>query len=172
MRQILSAVVKTNRQEQQMNQTNLSFDITSDCVCESLDENDNPIPTEHCWGDCYDIALENLDEQVLKPWLNHHDLDLSSELRVEGSAMGWRKAFGTYEVLAEDLLDSLIFDGDWKLYFTLDNKHNLSVVRYSHDEPTGAFFLVSPKAFFECVDCGVILGETKTPLCQTCYDQA
>lgn len=155
-----------------MNQSNLSLDLTSNCTCESLDENDNPIPSEICWGDCYDIALENLDEQVLKPWLNHHDLDLSSELQVKGKGMGWQRVSATYEVLAEDLLDSLTFDGDWRLFFTLDDKHNLSVVRYSHDEPTGASFEVSPKAFFECVDCGVILGETRTPVCQPCYEGA
>jgi hypothetical protein len=167
----LSAIREPTDKENQMNQTNLSFDITNSCTCESLDENDNPIPTEYCWGDCYDIALENLDEQILKPWLNRHDLDLSSELQVKGSGMGWQRVSATYEVLAEDLLDSLTFDSEWRLFFTLENDR-LSVVRYSHDEPTGASFDVVPKLWTECVDCGTILGETRTPVCQPCYDQA
>lgn len=155
-----------------MNQSNLSFDLTNSCTCESLDENDNPIPTEICWGDCYDIALDNLTEQVIEPWQNHHDLDGSSELLVKGSRMGWTRASGTTTTDVEGLLATLTFDSEWRLIFTLDDKHNLSVVRYSHDEPTGASFDVSPKAFFECGECGVILGETKTPLCQTCYEGA
>ena len=154
-----------------IDQTNLSYDITSNCTCESLDENDNPIPAEICWGDCYDIALDNLDE-IIKPWLSRNDLDLSSELQVKGRNMGWTRASGTAFTTAEDLIDTLTFDGDWRLVFTLDSNYNLSVVRYSHDEPTGASFTIEPKGFYECVDCGTILGETRTPVCQPCYEGA
>jgi hypothetical protein len=155
-----------------MNRYNLNFDITSNCSCESLDENDNSIPAEICWGDCYDRDLDNLTDQVIKPWLDYHDLDLSSELQVKGSGMGWTRANGTAITDAMSLMDILTFQGDWRLIFTLDIKHNLSVVRYSHDEPTGASFTIEPKGFYECVDCGTILGETRTPVCQPCYDQA
>jgi hypothetical protein len=165
----LSVISEPTDKENQMNQTNLSFDLTNACSCESLDENDNPIPTEYCWGDCYDIALEHLVEQVIEPWQNYHELGSTSELQVKGSRMGWTRASGTAFTDVETLLDTLTFDGEWRLVFTLDSKHDLSVVRYSHDEPTGASFTIEPKGFYECVDCGTILGETRTPVCQPCY---
>jgi hypothetical protein len=55
--------------------------------------------------------------------------------------MGWTRASGNTKPIRglEETFDALTLNGDYRLVFTLYNG-DLSVTRYSHDEPTGASF--------------------------------
>jgi hypothetical protein len=101
-------------------------------------------PLDYCDGACYEYKLEWLSEE-LDQYLEANGNP--STLQVNGSAMGWqrRSGYATCEADYKKLLDTLTFSGDWTLRFTFDDK-NLHVVRYSHDEPTGASFYVVPAA--------------------------
>jgi len=118
--------------------------LTTTCSCEFYDEEtDTSKPAEYCYGDCYTEDLEYYTEAFLNPWLEAKAIMADSPVRIEGSAMGWQRRSGYKDTSARAIIDSLSFDGDWTLVIRYDG-NDLSFVRYSHDEPTGASFIVVP----------------------------
>jgi hypothetical protein len=118
--------------------------LTATCSCEVYDEETNDSkPAEFCYGDCYTDDLEYYTEAFLNPWLEAKGIMADSPVRIEGSGMGWRRLSGHKDTSARNIIDDLTFDGDWTLMVRYDGS-DLSFVRYSHDEPTGASFSVVP----------------------------
>jgi hypothetical protein len=97
---------------------------------------------DYCSGGCYEYKLEWLEEE-LNEYLESNGNP--STLQVNGSAIGWQRLSGyaTCDADSKKLLDALTFNGDWRLRFTFNDK-DLHVIRWSHDEPTGASFYVVP----------------------------
>jgi len=64
--------------------------------------------------------------------------------------MGWQRKEGwiTVEAQWDSIYRALTINGDYTLEITLKGE-NFTVVRYSHDEPTGATFTIEPTIVFE-----------------------
>jgi len=101
------------------------------------------IPTESCWGDCYDYKLQWLDDLVNEySRSNGHN-----GLMITGHAIGWQRLSGHTDIIpatVESVLRVLTFSGEWRIRFRLDSDNNFTITRYSHDEPTGANFVAVP----------------------------
>lgn len=99
--------------------------------------------TDWCDGSCYEYKLEELEEYLLPAFIAAHNEP--EYLRIEGKRMGWQARSG-YKVIKathKELWDSLTFSGEWSLHYVLKNG-SLTITRYSHDEPTGASFTITP----------------------------
>jgi len=103
--------------------------LTSDCTC--VDEDGNYI--EECFG-CWDDSKYDLGElvstvQTEKGW---------TQVAVEYKGVSWRRVSGEFfmDFDTENLIQVFSLNGDFKLVFTYTDGE-LSLVRYSHDEPTG-----------------------------------
>lgn len=110
--------------------------LSTTCECE--DEEGNW--AEDCYG-CYQDNLAYLKDEFLPDWYCRNQGDFDYVL-IEGKAMGWTRAEGFLLVEFDSLVDSLKINGEYTLRFKLEGKE-LSAVRTSHDEPTGAFFTFS-----------------------------
>ena len=99
--------------------------------------------TDWCDGACYEYKIEELEEYLLPAFMAVYNQP--EYLRIEGKRMGWQSRSG-YKVIKathKELWDALTFSGDWTLHYMLEGK-SLNVTRYSHDEPTGASFTITP----------------------------
>lgn len=123
-----------------------TYQITNNCICEEydeetgeslLDEQGYPVMSQECFG-CYEDALANVKYEVINPWLEANGYDEDTELVAYGTGLGWRRLRGLAHTTPKKIVETLSLNADWTLCFTLaDNGKTLSVVRYSHDEPTG-----------------------------------
>jgi hypothetical protein len=123
-----------------------TYVITNNCICEEydeetgeslLDEHGYPVMSQECFG-CYKDALDSLEYGVINPWLEANGYDEDTELVARGTGLSWRRLSGYANTTPKTMVETLSLDGDWTLRFTLaDSGKTLSVVRYSHDEPTG-----------------------------------
>jgi hypothetical protein len=108
--------------------------VSTDGTCPDCRNDGSSI--EHCDGSCYDTAVELFDEL----WDATFD---GRPFVAEWGGAGWLRGRGTAIVAhgmdAEAARKRLTFNGDWRLNckFTADRA---DIVRYSHDEPTGATF--------------------------------
>lgn len=119
----------------------LHTELSTSCVCEVVYESENDfVPVSDCFG-CFDESRDYLLNDFLPLWESRNAA--TDTVRIDGSAMGWTRASGWLVTDASNLLDALALDrADYSLAFTLDGSE-LSVTRYSHDEPTGAHFAVT-----------------------------
>ena len=126
-------------------QMKLETSISTGCNgCEYYDEaTDTYTDADSCQGYCYEDAVEDYTENLLKPWLEAKAIMADSPVRINGSGMGWRGVSGHADTSARAMLDTLAIDGEFTLKVTYEDGE-LSFVRYSHDEPTGASFSVVP----------------------------
>jgi hypothetical protein len=125
-------------------QGNRLFETTlkSDCSCEDYDaEFDAWYSAEDCTG-CYEDGKFEVEAMLLE-WKDRVGF-MGEYVRVNGSHVSWQSISITRVVHISDLVESLEIRGDFSLYFRLDNDE-LSIIRTSHDEPTGAYFLVKPE---------------------------
>lgn len=123
-----------------------TYEITNNCICEEydeetgeskLDEQGYPVMSQECFG-CYEDALANVKYEVINPWLEANGYDEDTELVAYGTGLTWQRLSGYANTTPNKIVETLSLNGDWTLRFTLaDNGKTLSVVRYSHDEPTG-----------------------------------
>ena len=111
---------------------------TLDTTCVCSDEEGNYL--ENCYG-CFEDSLEWVKE-VINNWTEAINFD-GTEVRVDGKAIGWQRLSGYLETTVDELPRALGINGEYRLVFTLDGS-DLSIKRYSHDEPTGASFTVTP----------------------------
>lgn len=135
------------------------FELSNSCQCrfcencglgtESFDCDECMRETremDYCDGACWDYKLEWLDELV-EEWSKNCGRDY---MVISGRAMGWQRTSGHTDAMpatGKELLKALTFSGDWTLNFRLDQDNLLTVRRWSHDEPTGASFIVSPSEY-------------------------
>jgi hypothetical protein len=94
----------------------------------------------------YDETLDTVG-LVLENWRDLNSHKASDNLRIDGEQIGWERRSGYKEVevetdLADAIVDALRINGDWTLVFKVSHDGTLSVVRYTHDEPTGAGFSI------------------------------
>jgi hypothetical protein len=124
--------------------------LTTNCECSYLDEEDNEVMADYCQGWCYEDANDNAIE-LIEEWLERNDHP--SALIIRGVAMGWQRLSGyalireSSDKIASETLDKLKLNGDFTLELKLTGRA-CHVVRYSHDEPTGASFEL--EAFTAC----------------------
>lgn len=114
-----------------------TVELDSSCTCTEEDGS----YAEYCFG-CWDDSKE-LYAQMLEDWKRAIDFGAEQVVRIDGRAMTWLRREGYAVVDADKVLDALTINGDFRLVFTLDGAE-LTCARYSHDEPTGAFFSFSP----------------------------
>lgn len=95
------------------------------------------VPADFCYG-CDEDNREAL-QWLINTWLERQTIQ-TNRVRVYSPAMGWLRQEAWTVTDVTNLLDSVRLNGDYTLNFTLDGK-DLSAVRYSHDEPTGAPFV-------------------------------
>lgn len=112
--------------------------LSTDCTCEYEEATDY-----YCEGDCHEFDIEQVSE-LLGAWAWSHGFAFLDgfTVRIDGEAMGWTRASGYLVTDSDNLLAALKINGDYRLDFTLDGE-TLRVVRYSHDEPTGASFTIT-----------------------------
>ena len=132
-----------------MNNEITEVELTSSCVCVVFDEYDKELPSEECFG-CWSDALEDLDHDVLTPWLRAVDAGDGDYVKIDGEGVGWMRRSGSFTVMVDqfgrtdfvdDVISLLSLDGDFRLVFELSGDI-LSVRRWSHDEPTGSAVFV------------------------------
>jgi len=100
-------------------------------------------PASNCDGICYESERDYLENEVFANWLMK--VGNPTWLKVSGKNVGWRNLSGYDKVLSNfgTLFDYLTFNGDWTLTFTC-NGAEFHVRRSSHDEPTGASYIIEP----------------------------
>lgn len=119
----------------------VEFELTSDCTCESWDEDtDTSSPSDECFG-CWTDDKLNFKYEILKPWLEANGWDEDTVIYVFSGNMNWNKVAGWTNIRASEVVDCLTLNGDFTLRFKLEND-TLTCVRSSHDE-MGALFTFS-----------------------------
>lgn len=114
---------------------------TEDATCQECGQDTRECT--YCDGQCFEYKLDYLEELVE----DYAAFNKCEYLRIEGRRMTWQYLSGYAIIKANSkaLLDSLTFSGDWSLEFKYDDETNeFTVTRWSHDEPTGASFIISP----------------------------
>ena len=120
--------------------------ITTNCECLYLDEEDKEVIPENCFGDCYQEA-KDFTLELIEEWLERNDYP--EAVMIKGVAMTWQRLSGyalireASDKLARETLDKLTLDRDFTLELKLTGRA-CHIVRYSHDEPTGASFELHP----------------------------
>jgi len=112
--------------------------LTSDCTCESYDDEDNLVPNEYCYGDCWNDQKENFEAFMFMQWAIANDIKDTDLLHIGGDGIGWQRRSGytIAQANTNSIIQNLSINGDFTLRFTLEGEE-LSVIRSSHDEPTG-----------------------------------
>jgi hypothetical protein len=126
--------------------------ITTDCTCQAVDdngdyienENGEPVLADRCrGGDCWDYQVEDINEAFLPMWTEKVGIDKTDLVDVSSKSTRWTHEPFRAITQLENILAVLYFGNDYTLEFELDGS-SLTVVRYSHDEPTGASFVIKP----------------------------
>lgn len=122
--------------------------ISSDCTCEVLDDNDEVIPTNDCFG-CYRDAKAEIIQE-LDFWISTNEVEA---VEVEAERMCWDnvKALAWLPAEAERLFDLLTLNGDFRLEFYWDKEYKLTARRWSHDEPMGTGLFIFRPVPYEAI---------------------
>jgi hypothetical protein len=152
--------------------------VSTNCECSFTDEEGNEIPEispDYCNG-CGEWMQEDATA-LLEEWLERNDHP--SALIIRGVAMGWQRRSGyalireSSDKIASETLKKLTLDDDFTLQLKLTGRA-CHIVRYSHDEPTGASFEL--EAFTACdgwSECQAIEGIREyegVNLCAYCHE--
>jgi hypothetical protein len=150
--------------------------ITTNCECRVLDDEDNEITPDYCLTYCYEDMADD-SWQLIEEWLERNDYP--SAVIIRGVAMGWQRLSGyalireSSDKIASETLRKLTLDANFTLELKLTGRA-CHVVRYSHDEPTGASFEL--EAFTACdgwSECQAIEGIREYEgqnLCAYCHE--
>lgn len=122
-----------------------SATVTSECTCEYYDdETDTFTPTSDCYGDCFDMAWDDATDLIAQ-WAKHWD---TNAVRIEGVDMTWQRLRGYTELIFDNepkrVVEAFTIGGDFTLQISVDELGQLSVRRFSHDEPTGCRMVALP----------------------------
>jgi hypothetical protein len=90
------------------------------------------------------MAWDDATEMVAQ-WAKHWD---TNAVRIEGADMTWQRLRGYTELILDNepkrVVEAFTIGGDFTLQLSLDNDGQLSVRRFSHDEPTGCRMVALP----------------------------
>jgi hypothetical protein len=112
-------------------------EMTTDCTC--IDENGYQRPND-CWGWCYQDAEQDV-AYLIEEWVERSDT-ATDTVRIESNRMNWDGVSGYAVVDIDKLINTVKINAEYRLRFKLE-RNNLTIVRYSHDEPMGALFTVN-----------------------------
>jgi hypothetical protein len=156
--------------------TEWSATVSTNCTCSYFDEaTGKEVYLDLCDG-CGEWQLEDANA-LIEEWLERNDHP--SAVIIRGVAMGWQRLSGyalireSGDKIASETLKKLMLNADFTLELKLTGRA-CHVVRYSHDEPTGASFEL--EAFTACdywSECQAIEGirEYKGQyLCAYCHE--
>jgi hypothetical protein len=123
--------------------------MTSDEEAPTCDECQvEGVMSDYCQDVCYDYKHENWRTDFFPTWLKL--VGEPEHLLIQGRSMGWQRLNGvaTLDATWTDLFRALSINGEYTLRMKLEGE-NFTVVRSSHDEPTGAHFSIHPTIVFE-----------------------
>ena len=148
------------------------IELSTECSCTTLDEDDNEIESYECFG-CYDDEKAYLIEQ-LGLWLNANAWDDDVIIRVSFSGVSWQRVAGYGDITVSDIPEFLHLNGEFRIAFDLTADYKtLTAVRYSHDEPMGTGLITFTKSpFSRCDYCGDVsefLLVNNEITCGSCY---
>lgn len=126
-----------------------TFTLTNGCTCATVDENGDEVSSLDCFG-CFDESVEAFGEfmEARVSGLRIDDEPVSA-LIIRASGVNWTRNSYIYtldvdsdyfEAVGPHLVESLSINTEWRITATETDLGKMSVVRYSHDEPTGASF--------------------------------
>lgn len=99
----------------------------------------------------YEIELDNYADEYDWEWANERIAEWAveadvSHFYIEGMDMTWRRLSGHIVTPFDKLAEAFSLNGEYRVVFTITegDTQNLKAVRYSHDEPCGASFIVRP----------------------------
>jgi len=116
--------------------TDYGTELSNSCICE-----DEP---QGCDGwICYQPIKDDFEQFIFPEFLARNNNPPS--VKISGRAMTWQRLEGFMVIPADfdRLFNALTINGDWTLRIKLEG-NVLTVVRSSHDEPTGAVFTIEP----------------------------
>ena len=115
------------------------IELRSDCICErpNIDETDWE-PASECFG-CFKEAYEDA-QFLLTDWRDANNLDADGDVDVHAMLVGWQRETIIGRIAANEILEMLLLNGDYRIQLKTDTDNNLVAIRTSHDEPTGARF--------------------------------
>jgi len=124
--------------------------LSTNCECRYLDEDENEITPDYCFGECWEEARD-FTLELIEEWLERNDHP--SAVIIRGVAMGWQRLSGYALIrangsdkIAAEIISKLTLDADFTLQFTLKGK-DCTIRRGSHDELGASFRL---EAFTPC----------------------
>lgn len=124
--------------------------VTSDGEAPRCDDcGGETVPADYCYDACYDYKHENWASDIYPEWLTR--VGNPTHLLIKGKAMGWQRLDGMASVEVSSwnaLFQVFTLNGEWTLRFSIKGD-TFTVVRSSHDEPTGASFTIEPAIVFE-----------------------
>jgi hypothetical protein len=134
-------------------------ELTSDCVCDKLDENgdwvvdenNDPVPADECRGDCFQDQLEWWHE-VYEDWIERNNMNNATEIEVLFRGVSWESVTGETSLQVEEMKDLEPFrlNGDYRLRYEL-KETTLMLKRTSHDEMRAEFAFAVTQNY--CEDC-------------------
>lgn len=122
----------------------LSGTITTMCTCEAYDiESDTSRPSDYCYGDCWDMQVEDFG-QVVEPLFNRDAVGDKYPFTIDGIRL-WDRTIGGVALVknAEDLVRAMSVNSDYTLEWEFDDETNNLGARLSHHDGTG-WVTVSP----------------------------
>lgn len=128
--------------------TTTDAEITNECTCLVWEDEagyDNEIPSEHCYGSCWEDALEDW-----KACVGEFVARGSGEFVVSGFPLWDRTVIGHFDASdPEELLSAVTVRGSWKLRYSVGPLAFRATI-WHHDVPTGGTFTVSHAELDEC----------------------
>jgi hypothetical protein len=96
---------------------------------------------DQCSGECWEDSNQQMQD-IIEEFLT--ELNNPSHLKIEASRMGWLSQSGNAIITASwsAILEALTINGEFNIDFIINEK-TLTAKRYSHDEPTGARFIIN-----------------------------
>ena len=116
------------------------IELSSNCICIEDEYKDRGCDG---WA-CYQPIKDDFESFIFPEFLARNNNPLF--VKITGRGMGWQRLIGTATIPADfdRLFDALTINGEWTLRIKLDDDDSLTIVRSSHDEPTGATFTIEP----------------------------
>jgi hypothetical protein len=119
--------------------------VTTECTCENYNnEADTFEPSTECYGDCGEWAWEDATS-LIASWAKHWD---TNGIRVEATRMTWQNVSAYAEMTFhndnEQALRLFTVNGDYRVELSTTEDGQLTVTRYSHDEPMGCSMVAYP----------------------------
>jgi hypothetical protein len=117
------------------------LELSNTCTCTWFEDGEF-IESTHCFGECYENDFANVEDRIAL-WVDKVATDMwDTEVVIATNKMNWDGRAGITKVPAEDIIETLKINAEWRLVFKFEGD-SLKVVRYSHDEPTGATFYIT-----------------------------